>query len=324
MSRKEELSKELEKAYQALKNDRNEYEIFEQLEVSRGENNYKLTFIAKKKGGFGLFKAVVDIAQSAIYGGLEGAFWRIARTAAQRAEGPLLEPIRRTFKGYEIAMIFKRWAETIPDGYMETIGNTVNLPQDDSWIAYEINPKKEIRIIIDFVRLRGIEMEMSTPPVPTEDVNVAPPTPLEVGEIKPMAAAKAAPTPSAPPFMPIPYSQILEEMGKRTYITGSLRNTEEGFAFDLINAFDDMQLIAPVTLTINETKIPPQNIILRKGNKIIYSTYISSQTPLNFKKGEKVTVEVKGPHLQPGRYSLKITTVLDQLGSLSIKVEDSL
>lgn len=62
--------------------------------------------------------------------------------------------------------------------------------------------------------------------------------------IKPIGAPTIAPTPSAPPFMPIPYSQILEGMGKRTYITRSLRNIEEGFAFDLINAFDDMRLVA--------------------------------------------------------------------------------
>lgn len=325
MNRKEKLSKELEKAYYTLKDDRNEYEIFEQLEVGRGEDNYKLTFIAKKKGGFGLLRAVIDIAQSAMYGGLEGVFWRIARTAAQQAEGPMLEPIKRTFKGYEIAMIFKRWAETIPKGYMETIGNTITLPQDDSWIAYEINPKKEIRIIIDFVKTHGYEeMKIPTQPPMEEEVSVTPPPPAEIGEIKPMAPSTAPSTPSSPPFMPIPYMQILEEMGRRTYVTGSLRNTQEGFAFDLINAFDDLKLIAPVTISINETRIPSQNIILKKGDKIVYSANISTQTPLNFRKGEKIIVEIKGPQLQPGRYTLKINTVLDQLGSLSINIEDTL
>lgn len=88
-----------------------------------------------------------------IYARGTGVFWG---TAAQQSEGPILELIKRNFKGYEIAMIFKRRAETIPKGYMETIGNTVNRPKGDSWIIYEIKPKKEIRIVIDFVKPRGL------------------------------------------------------------------------------------------------------------------------------------------------------------------------
>ena len=313
MSKRDELVNKLVKAYNALKNNRNGYEVFEQLEPSRGEDNYKITFIAKKKKGFGFLKAVVDTVQSAVYGGVEGLFWRVTRTAAERIEGPMLEPIKRDFKGYEIAMIFKRWSETIPEGFIETIGNTLSLPTDDSWIAYEINPGKEIRVIIDFVKLKGTEVE-------SEAVEKVAPEPKEIGEIKP----EPVPVAHVPPAIPIPYPGMIDEMARRAYLAGSLRNLENGFAFDLINPFGDINIIAPLTLVINGSKIPPRNIVLKKGGKSFYSVNISSGSPISFRKGEQITVEVNAAKLQPGEYNLKINTVMDGMGSLSIQVKDNI
>jgi len=320
MSSKEQFSRDLVKAYEKLRNSKNTYEVYERLEPSRGEGNYKLTFIAKKKGGFGFLRAVVDIAEAAIYGNIKGVFWRIARTTAERMEGPMLEPIKRDFKGYEVAIIFKRWSETVPKGYIETIGNTLTLPEDDEWIVYDIDIGKEMRIIIDFVKVKLEEVMESPQPSPEEPSieEIPPPEPVE---IKPIAPVKPV---AVGPVIPPGFTNIVEEMAKRFYVNGSLRNVENGFEFDLVNPLDEFNIIAPVTIMINNSKIPPQNILIIKKGKKYNSLRISTSTPLSINKGDLITVRVMGGNLQPGVYKIKINAVVDGLGSVAIDVEDNI
>lgn len=317
MSVKEEFSKKLADTYKKLRNNKNTYEVYEQLEPSRGKENYKLTFIAKKKGGFGFLRAVVDIAEAAVYGNIEGIFWRAARTAAQRMEGPMLEPIKRDFKGYEIAMIFKRWSETIPEGYIETIGNTLTLPDDDEWIMYDLDIDKEMRVIIDFVKVRSEKVTESMEkekPVIEKSVSL---TPVDIKPVEPVKPVITGPA------IPFGVSGMIEEMAKRIYLSGSLRNIEDGFAFDMINPFEDFKVIAPISIIINNSKIPPQNILIIKEGKEHYSPSISASTPLIINKGKTLTMKIKGTTLQPGTYKLKINVVLEGLGSVSIQAEDT-
>ncbi len=323
MVTKEKFSKDLEAAYEKLKGNKNTYEVYEQLEPSRGEGNYKLTFIAKKKGGFGFLRAVVDIAEAAMYGNVRGLFWRVARTTAQRIEGPMLEPIKRDFKGYEIAMIFKRWSETVPNGYIETIGNTLNLPDDDTWIAYDLDVGKEMRVVIDFVKVRGEEVAGALEEEVEEPTLEEEPTPATIN-LEPIEPIKPAKPVVVSPSISPGFTALIEEMAKRMYVNGSLRNIEDGFEFDIVNPFDEFNVIAPVTMMINNSKIPPQNILINKGGKTYYSPRISTSTPLMLRKGDTITITVKGAKLKPGTYRLKINAILDGLGSVSIEAEDTL
>ena len=89
----------------------------------------------------------------------------IARREIQREIN--LEPINREITGGELALIFARWIETIPKGYIETVGNNLALPKDEKYIYAKIDPKKEIKIVIEGVSLwRGEEVgkpQITTP-----------------------------------------------------------------------------------------------------------------------------------------------------------------
>jgi hypothetical protein len=55
----------------------------------------------------------------------------------------------------KFAIIIKNWSETIPKGFIETLGSTFDLPRDESLISAMIILDVEIKLTIDSVKIRG-------------------------------------------------------------------------------------------------------------------------------------------------------------------------
>ena len=132
-----ELIKSLSDAYKKLKDSEEKFEVHEVVEPIGSTGFFRFVFAAKKKKKLGLFGAIVSIARNVAYYGARGAVYGIAQEIANRKmqEEMNLEPIDREITGGELALIFARWIETIPKGYIETIGNTIALPKEEKYLS---------------------------------------------------------------------------------------------------------------------------------------------------------------------------------------------
>jgi len=304
------LARELEKAYDKMKNDKATYTVHELLSPGHGEGNYKLEFHAKKKGGFGLLSSVANIAKGAIYGGIEGAVYHAAEEVARRKLRATFEPIDKEMKGHEIASLLKRWSQTVKEGYIETIGSTLLLPKDPDYISATIKPSKEIRLVIDFARIKGAEStEPTIQPTVPQQVSTPPTIPV---------------APSPPVAIPPNIAMMLPTMLPQIYLVGSLKNTDDGFQFTFHNGITTVSIIAPIELTVDGKPIDTENIFLIIGNTTRPSKDISASNPLVFNHGEQLVIKVKGTNLSAGTHSIGIKTRLQGFGTINFTISDNI
>jgi len=308
----DKLAKELGKAAEKMKNDNANYEVHEFLEPGHGEGNYKFVFKAKKKGGFGFLKAAVRVAKGAMYGGLSGIIQEASYEVQRQMYRATFEPIDRSMRGSEIAALLRRWSETIPKGYIEAIGSTINLPESSSFISAKISPRKEISITIDFAKLRVIE-SASKEQVPTTQPTMTPSQP-----VPPLAPQTIPiPVPVIPPVIP-----NIKTVLPSIYVAGSLRNVENGFELSFYNNLTDTVLVAPIELKVDGITMATDLTYIRIGNKEVKSSEISLSSPLTFNKNDKMVIFVSGTKLPAGVHRIDVKTNIQGLGEISFTIQD--
>ena len=316
----EEISRKLREAAQKMSNDNNVYKVKEELTMGRGEGNYKLYFEAKKKGGFGLFgaiKAIADVATGALYGGAEGAFWRAIGVAKRSAYRSSFEPIDREMKGTDIAAILNRWAETIPKGFLETIGSDLVLPDDPKWFSFTLKPGKEIKVVVDYVRLRSeVEAKRELEEKVDEAISI-------IKEEMPKVPVSQPEPPVVPTIPPMLKDMVLSSISN-LYAKGTLANVDDGFKLTLDNIYTDVGIVAPIKITVDGVDIEVEKVKLKIGDKVFDSNGISLSSPVVFKKGEKADIIVGGIKLPPGNHRIDIETSLQGIGKVNLTVLDSI
>jgi len=316
--KREELVKKLKEAAKKMENDKNDYIVKEHLTTGRGEGNYRLEFHAKKKGGFGfgeIIKSAAKIAAGTALWGASGFRYRTAREADKYLRRYTLEPIEETVKGSEIASILYRWAETIPQGFIETIGSDLLLPEEDKYISATIKPGKEIKITIDFAKLKGEEKKLGEEAVIEEEY--VPPS-------KPTTTISQIPEVVPVPVMPEAMKQYFLSQSASLYAEGTLKNTEKGFSLQLDNKFYDTGIVAPIKMTVDGVEIDSEKITISIGEKTIKNTDISLSTPLIFKKGQKATIEVEGVKLPTGPHRIDIETSIQGVGKINLTLMENI
>jgi len=304
------LARELRQAAEKMKNDGAKYTVHESLEPGHGEGNYRLEFYAKKKGGFGLLSTVTNIAKGAMYGGIEGALRRAVYEVSSRKFRATFEPIDQDMTSSEIAALLKRWSETIPKGFIETIGSTLLLPSDPSYISAKIKPGKEIRIVIDFAKLKEIEEKKA-----------------EVEEIKQVSEQVASMQAQVPTTVPVPVippsmMTMLPTIIPQIYLVGSLKNTSDGFQFMFHNGLTPVTIISPIELIVDGSKIDTNNILIIVSEEERKSSDISSNKPVIFNVGDQLIIKVIGEKLSAGSHSITIKTSLQGFGTISFSISD--
>ncbi len=303
------LSRELKHAAEKMKNDGSKYSVHESLEPGHGEDNYKLEFYAKKKSGFGLLSTVANIAKGAMYGGIEGALRRAVYEVSSRKFRATFEPIDQDMIGSEIAALLKRWSETVLQGFIETIGSTLLLPDDPSYISAKIKPGKEIRIVIDFARLKEIEEKEEVKEAKAISEEMAPmPTP----------SAIPVPMPVIPPNMIAMLSSVIPQI----YLVGSLKNSDEGFQFMFHNGLTSVAIVSPIELVVDGNTVDIEKIRIAIGGVERTSSEISQSNPIIFNVGDQLVVKVIGDKLSTGTHSINIKTTLQGYGPISFVITD--
>lgn len=112
---------------------------------------------------------------------------------------------------------------------------------------------------------------------------------------------------------------------KQLYTDGSLRNTDDGFRFQLKNRLMDAKLagVRRVSVGGREVSLAGARLVTGEG-RTVGPEEVSTDTPLPFELGDTFDVQLKGEPLAPGTHAIEIEFVTEPFGALTLEVEDTI
>ncbi len=113
-------------------------------------------------------------------------------------------------------------------------------------------------------------------------------------------------------------------LAKQFYVTGSLRNTPQGFRLEARNPLGNGTLVGVGRLAVDGQPIPPGSVsAVREGDPTpIRATEISRFRPIRVRKGDRVALLVEGEPLAPGEHRLEVELYEVNLGLLRLGISD--
>jgi len=117
-------------------------------------------------------------------------------------------------------------------------------------------------------------------------------------------------------------------MLRQLYVKGSMKNLKEGdkvvgFTLSLKNKLGSATLKGEVVLTVDGQPVPPESILLRKGDTTITASDLV-QTPVKFSVGDSLDVTVKKEGgLAPGQHKADIRFYIVEFGKAQFDVTDT-
>ncbi len=109
---------------------------------------------------------------------------------------------------------------------------------------------------------------------------------------------------------------------KKMYVSGSLRNTSQGFRFTLKNRIAPATIIRFDEVHAMGRAFGPEEIFVHIGTKTYPASEISERRSIRFRVNDVMDVEVKGFHLPPGEHILTCRIYVQEVGWLRVPVED--
>ena len=119
-------------------------------------------------------------------------------------------------------------------------------------------------------------------------------------------------------------AKIPEFMLKALYVRGSLRKTGDGFEFQLKNDLGPARIIGALPLQVDRKPVPMSDCSFVHGGEEIAFEAVTAENSVLMRKGEAVTVEVRGMVLRSGRHTLDIGVVVKDMGQIRFKIGDGL
>ncbi len=121
------------------------------------------------------------------------------------------------------------------------------------------------------------------------------------------------------------FGNLFGGMLRQLYTFGSLRNTENGFEFQLKNRLSSAEVKGIEGIRVDGEQIPLDQVVLIQGDEVMKASEITEEHPVHFPTGAEVTVRViNHPPLTPGNHSIGIALNTSPFGVLKFKVEDTL
>ncbi len=105
----------------------------------------------------------------------------------------------------------------------------------------------------------------------------------------------------------------------------SLKNTAAGFELTIQNTLAPGTIVGLAPLKVDGVECPlaQTRVLLSNGNKLSMSD-VSTQSPLRFNVGDKVTIQVEGQPLPAGAHKIIISPKTKEAGTLPIPAEDTI
>ncbi len=112
---------------------------------------------------------------------------------------------------------------------------------------------------------------------------------------------------------------------KKLYVKGSLKNTATGFELTIQNTLAPGTIVGLAPLQVDGIEYPLEQtkMALPAGHQAS-ALDVSTESPLRFGLGDKVTIQVEGKALPAGLHKLTISPKTKEAGILQIPVEDTI
>lgn len=111
-------------------------------------------------------------------------------------------------------------------------------------------------------------------------------------------------------------------MLKKLYLKGSLKNTEEGFQFQIRNTLAPGTISAIIPLVVDGTTYPLTETVI-VGKEPVAASEISKERLVTFPINSVVTMMVKGVKLSAGEHAVVIGVMTKEAGELKWDVADT-
>ena len=112
---------------------------------------------------------------------------------------------------------------------------------------------------------------------------------------------------------------------RRLYTNGSLRNVDDGVAFEVKNRLSDATLTRIAEVKINEHSIPLDELMVDVGNgEEIPASQLANGDPMQFPLRKRIGMRVPGTELREGKHQIKLAFETKPFGRLAFKVTDAL
>ncbi len=110
---------------------------------------------------------------------------------------------------------------------------------------------------------------------------------------------------------------------KRIYVFGSLRETSEGIAFDLLNSIGPGILTRLNKIVLNDVEFSPKDILLKMGDTLFEGNEITESNPAVFFHNQKSTCILLGAKLTEGIHKITVDLLSREAGKLVVTIEDA-
>jgi hydroxymethylglutaryl-CoA reductase (NADPH) len=118
---------------------------------------------------------------------------------------------------------------------------------------------------------------------------------------------------------------VFKSVLKQLYTNGSLRNTDDGFRFELKNRLMDAKLAGVRRVAIDGRDVPLDGAHLVTGEgRAVGPDEVTSASPLPFELGDTFDVRLRAAPLAPGEHAIVIEFDAQPFGALTLEVEDSI
>jgi hypothetical protein len=120
--------------------------------------------------------------------------------------------------------------------------------------------------------------------------------------------------------------QVPAFIARQFYVQGSLRNTPDGFELEAQNPLGDGTLVGVGKIAVDGQPVPIDAIsALRQGDPDpIAAAQLSPMSPIRVRKGDRVTLSIRGAQLSPGDHQLEVELYERDLGALRFSLTDRL
>ncbi len=113
---------------------------------------------------------------------------------------------------------------------------------------------------------------------------------------------------------------IIQQM----YVSDSLRQTDEGVAFDVQNSLAEVRIASVTNLTLNDTAFEPHQLLFMLDGQAFAVEEMPNNPPMTIPVGSIVTCVVKNADLAAGPYQVTLDLISLEGGPMSITVQDEL
>ena len=110
---------------------------------------------------------------------------------------------------------------------------------------------------------------------------------------------------------------------RRLYVKGSLRNTEDGFRFELRNRLGSGYARQMLPLVVDGEEVPLEDTTFEVEGEEVSFAQVSAERPFTLPMNRSTVIKVRGTRLSPGVHTIVMGFQVAGLGTLKFDFKDA-